>query len=270
MTHIYDALMDNLAALAVEAMHHPVVAVQSYWLVLMAQQESCAASLTLGTLLRQSREATTLPMPPWAQPLASQALGRLLRDGLWLESSGSLTLPQGGSGMDLEPYSQAAICWRTVYQPYIDEIRDQVCRLWQAAGHLYGPLAPDLAVLPEEVRRGVLLFETGFYFACHEYFETLWGRTDDVASAWYQGMIQIAVAMRHLESHNVRGAMLLVRYGLGRLQRYPAVYKGLNLAAWLERLETLLEQLETLSDPKAYQFDPRHVPHLLNLKMGGG
>ena len=59
-------------------------------------------------------------------------------------------------------------------------------------------------------------------------------------------------------------------YSSNPTQRYPAVYKGLELAAWLERLETLLEQLETLSDPKAYQFDSRHVPHLLNLKRCGG
>ena len=102
------------------------------------------------------------------------------------------------------------------------------------------PRLPDLAALPEEVRRGVVLFEAGLYFACHEYFETLWGRTGDAASDLYQGIIQIAVAMRHLESHNVRGAIILLRYGMGRLQRYPAVYQGLPLAAWLERLETLL------------------------------
>ena len=270
MTHIYDALMDNLAALAVEAVHHPVMAVQSYWLALMAQQDSSGSCLTLDTLLRQSREATTLPIPPWAQPLASQALGRLLRDGIWLETSVPLTLPQVCRCIDLESSSQAVLCWRTVYQPYVDEMRDQVCRLWQAACHLYGPDTPDLVVLPEEMRRGVILFETGFYFACHEYFETLWGRIEDIASDLYQGIIQVAVAMRHLESHNVRGAILLLRSGMGRLQCYPAVYKGLDLAIWLERLETLLEQLETLSNPQAYQFDPRHVPHLLNLKMCGG
>jgi hypothetical protein len=112
----------------------------------------------------------------------------------------------------------------------------------------------------------VVLFEAGLYFACHEYFETLWGRTEDVASDLYQGLIQIAVALRHLESHNVRGAILLLRYGMGRLQRYPAVYKGLSLAAWLERLETLLEYLETLPSPTAYQFDPRQVPRLVHLE----
>ena len=70
--------------------------------------------------------------------------------------------------------------------------------------------------------------------------------------------------MRHLESHNVLGAVLLFRYGMGRLQRYPAVYQGLPLAAWLERLETLRTYLETLPNSTTYQFDPRHVPRMLN------
>ena len=92
------------------------------------------------------------------------------------------------------------------------------------------------------------------------------GSTGDAASDLYQAIIHIAVAMRHLESHNVRGAVILLRYGMGRLQRYPAVYQGLSLASWLERLETLLKYLETLPSPPAYQFDPRHVPHILNRK----
>ncbi|HEY5864212.1 MAG TPA: hypothetical protein VI542_01455 [Candidatus Tectomicrobia bacterium] len=53
------------------------------------------------------------------------------------------------------------------------------------------------------------------------------------------------------------------RSGMGRLQRYPAVYRGLPLAAWLEGLEVLRQHLETLPGPTAYQFDPRHVPPLL-------
>jgi predicted metal-dependent hydrolase len=169
-------------------------------------------------------------------------------------------------GTDSTTQGQAVGRWKTAYQPYIDEIRDYVCRIWQAACYLYGPQAPDCAALPEEVRRGVVLFETGLYFACHEYFETLWGRAGDAASDLYQGIIQIAVAIRHLESHNVRGAIILLRYGMGRLQHYPAVYQGLPLAAWLERLERLLQYLETLPSPPAYQFDPRHVPYLFNRK----
>jgi hypothetical protein len=263
MTHAYDVLMDRLAALAVEAVCAPVMAVQSYWLILGVQQHIAGASLTFRGLLRQAQEATVLPMPHWAQPLATRALECLWRDGVWWEMAGSLALAQAGTGPHGPSHSQEVVHWKTAYQPYIDEIRDYAWHIWQAASRLYGPQEPDLAALPEEVRRGVVLFEAGLYFACHDYFETLWGRTGDAASDLYQGMIQIAVAMRHLESHNVRGAVTLLRYGIGRVQRYPAVYQGLPLAAWLERLETLLTSLEALPSPTAYQFDPRQVPHIL-------
>ena len=264
MKHAYDTLMDSLAALAVEAVCTPVTAVQSYWLILIAQQDIAGTALTPGILLRQAQEDPVLPMPRWAQPLASQALECLWREGVWWETAGSLALHQGCTSTDITSQSQTAMRWKTAYRPYLDEIRDYAYQIWQAACRLYGPQTPDLTALPEEVRRGVVLFEAGLYFACHEYFETLWGRTGDAASDLYQGIIQIAVAMRHLESHNVRGAVILLRYGMGRLQRYPAVYQGLPLAAWLERLETLHTHLETLSSPTTYQFDPRHVPHMLN------
>ena len=264
MTHAYDVLMDSLAALAVAAVCTPVTAVQSYWLILVAQQDISGSSLITGASLRQAQEETVLPMPRWAQPLASQALERLWREGVWWETAGSLALPQVCTGTRATSQSQVGGRWKTAYQPYIDEIRGYACHIWQAACRLYGPQTPDLTALPEEVRRGVVLFEAKLYFACHEYFETLWGRTDDAASDLYQGIIQIAVAMRHLESHNVRGAVILLRYGMGRLQRYPAVYQGLPLAAWRERLETLLMHLETLPSPTAYQFDARHVPYMLN------
>jgi hypothetical protein len=47
MIHAYDTLMDSLAALAVEAVCTPMTAVQSYWLILVAQQNISGASLTL-------------------------------------------------------------------------------------------------------------------------------------------------------------------------------------------------------------------------------
>ena len=120
MIHAYDTLMDSLAALAVEAVCTSVTAVQSYWLLLVAQQDIAGASLTLGVLLRQAQEETVLPMPYWAQPLAFQALERLWREGVWWETAGSLALPQVCTGTDVTSPSQALVRWKTAYQPYID------------------------------------------------------------------------------------------------------------------------------------------------------
>jgi hypothetical protein len=108
-----------------------------------------------------------------------------------------------------------------------------------------------------------VLFEAGFYFACHEYFEILWGRTEDVASDFYQGLIQVAVAMHHLQSHNVHGALKLLHHGMARLQPYPDVYQGLQLGVFLRQLASLQRDMAALSDATAYQFDPVQVPCLL-------
>ena len=123
---------------------------------------------------------------------------------------------------------------------------------------------------PEERRRlfheGIDLFNRGEHFEAHETWEEIWRSTTPEPRDLFQGLIQVAVAMRHLESHNIRGASILLRAGMGRLQRYPAVYKGLHLAAWLQRLETLLEYLDTLPSPTAYQFNPAQVPPLVSLE----
>jgi predicted metal-dependent hydrolase len=149
-----------------------------------------------------------------------------------------------------------------VYQSYVADLQEQTCRLWQATRRLYGVRSSALQKLPEEVARGAVLFDAGFYFACHEYFETLWGRTGDVASAFYQGLIQVAVAMRHLESHQVRGAVTLLHNGLERLWGYPPIYKGLTLGRFREEVASLLHNLQTLPDAARYQFDPNQVPRL--------
>jgi len=48
------------------------------------------------------------------------------------------------------------------------------------------------------------------------------------------------------------------------LQRYPAVYKGLALARWLQHLEALRVRLEAWPATVAYPFDLGQVPQLLD------
>jgi predicted metal-dependent hydrolase len=257
--------MDRLAGLAVRAVQCPDTAVQVYWLtcVCAAAAAESAAVLTLKALIQQALAASSLDS--WARPLAPRALVQLLRQGELLEGSwaGHLPARQEVTWEALRPWHRAVVQVPQMYQPYMAELCEQADRLWSTARRLYGPRLPELTAWPEEIWRGAVLFDAGFYFACHEYFETLWGRVEDAASDLYQGLIQIAVAMRHLESHNMRGAIILLQYGLGRLQRYPAVYKGLALAPFVEHLTVLLRHLQALPDLTAYQFDAAQVPRLL-------
>jgi hypothetical protein len=199
--------MDRLATLAVEAVQVPAAAVQVYWLCLASAmlQHEPSLRLPLEGLIQQALRARSVD--DWAHPLAPGALVQLLRAGDLLVGPDWLRLPQQQAVLwdDVVSYCGGVVSIPPAYFPYIAEIQAQTCRLWQAMRRLYGEQSGALPQVPEEVRRGAVLFDAGFYFACHEYFETLWGRTGDVASDFYQGLIQVAVAMHHLESHNVRG-----------------------------------------------------------------
>lgn len=253
--------MDCLAALTVEAVQDPTTAVQAYWLGLVCAMGP--APVTCGGLIERAQGDPGLP--DWARPRAPRALVQLLRAGVLLLAEPAAALPPAAAGTwpDLTASCAGAMLrLPQVSQSYAADFCEEVQRLWQAVCRLYGPRPPAWAACPEEILRGAVLFDAGLYFACHEYFETLWGRTEDAASDLFQGLIQVAVAMRHLESHNLRGAVRLLRTGMARLQRYPASYRGLDLESFRARLTGLLEYLHTF--PAAYQFEAARVPHLLD------
>lgn len=258
MSDPYDTLMDHLATLAVAAVQCPSTAVHAYWLMRFSHQEVQV------TCLPRDNDVEAQPnLPEWARPYALQALQHLLQQGLWCRpclpaTPGSTRRAESTAARHQPTWHWQPICWQ-----YLDEISDYTSRIWEAAHMVHAPRQTSVAALPEDVWRGAALFDAGLYFACHEYFETFWGRTADPASDFYQGLIQIAVAMQHLTSHNVRGAIILLRAGIGRLQGYPAIYKGLQVAVFLDQLAPLLHHLETYRSPIAYQFEARQVPRLL-------
>jgi len=244
----YDAVMDRLAALAVQAVHAPEVAVQAYWLggLCAALHDMPGRSLTLNQLRRWAEARA--PLPEWAQAYAGNSLTRLIDSGIWHQG-----IPADGWGVDGEIEMRLGPAIRL----YAADIREELQRLWQAVCWLYGVHPAVWQEVPEEMLRGAVLFEAGLFFACHEYFETLWGRTGDPASDFYQGLIQVAVAMRHLESHNRRGACILLQAGMGRLRRYPSVYKGLALEPFLAQLEQMQQDLSEASETWVWGGAPR-------------
>jgi uncharacterized protein len=265
MSQTYDALLDQLAALAVHAVQHVEMALHAYWLALSSTLWQEHSLVRLGTLLHTAQTGVTLPLAAWAMPYAPGALGSLLHQGVWYQSvvAGRLPHYQQHTWETLQHYAAVQLGCPPAPALYLPDVQQETRALWHAAERLYGPEAQIFTGIPREVVRGVVLFEAGLYFACHEYFELLWGRTDDTASNFYQGLIQVAVAMRHLESHNVRGAITLLHYGIRRFQPYPGMYKGLQLAVFVQRLHALLADLESLAEPTTYRFDAATIPPLV-------
>jgi uncharacterized protein len=100
--------------------------------------------------------------------------------------------------------------------------------------------------LPIEFWQGVEQFNRGEFYACHDTLEAIWIPAVGPEKSLYQGIIQIAVAIYHLDNLNWRGAVILMGEGLNRLRHYPDTYVGLDLGQFRQEVADLLETLQNL------------------------
>jgi len=118
---------------------------------------------------------------------------------------------------------------------------------------------------PEEFWLGVEQFNAGQFYACHDTLEALWIEATEPEKTLYQGILQIAVALYHLENSNLRGAMILLGEGTNRLRRLPDDNNyGINLRQLLIDSVNFLraiqqgkpEEVSTMTLPKIVRLNP--------------
>ena len=123
------------------------------------------------------------------------------------------------------------------------------------------PAEPELT--DDELRavaRGVMQFNHGLYFECHETLENVWLGLDGPERDFFQGLIQVSVGFHHLGRGNVAGARSTFTRALGRFEAYPGHYFGFDLAAERTRLQAVLaalagEGVAMPEQPPGWRFD---------------
>jgi hypothetical protein len=94
-------------------------------------------------------------------------------------------------------------------------------------------------------RRGVALFNGVRYWHAHEAWETLWRAAPDDERDFYQGLIQIAAGLLHLQRKNLRGARNKLAEGIERLRPYQPAYHGVFVNELIGEASRILEDLES-------------------------
>ncbi|MEH2124596.1 DUF309 domain-containing protein [Nostoc sp.] len=105
-------------------------------------------------------------------------------------------------------------------------------------------------IIPQEFWQGVEQFNSGEFYACHDTLEALWIEASEPEKSFYQGILQIAVALYHLENRNWRGAVILLGEGSNRLRRYPSSYGGVDVDELLSQSAALLTNLQQIGPDK--------------------
>jgi hypothetical protein len=104
------------------------------------------------------------------------------------------------------------------------------------------PIDPERA---EEIfRRGVALFNGVRYWHAHEAWEELWRAAPDEERDFYQGLIQVAAGLLHLQRRNARGARNKLREGLDKLRAYTPTHRGIFVNELIGKAERTLEDLD--------------------------
>lgn len=181
--------------------HRPVA-----WLLAYARLAPDGAEVPLADL---KREAAALGA---AGP---RALGRLEALGLLQREDGRIRLAPE-------------------YLPHRDYFARQVQRLAEAIRAL--DHAAD-GRPPSPLRAGIILFNAGLFFECHEFLEDVWRATSGPDRDFYHGIIQVAAAFYHFEKGNQHGAGTLLGKAMTKLDRYRPRHLGVNVDRLLADLQ---------------------------------
>jgi hypothetical protein len=103
--------------------------------------------------------------------------------------------------------------------------------------------------------QGVALFNAGEFYKQHDVFEKHWMEDGRPIRDLYQGVLQIGVALHHVETGNYRGAVKMLRRGLPRLRTLPPVCQTLDVAALRRQARAIHDELIMLGPDHLDQFD---------------
>lgn len=125
------------------------------------------------------------------------------------------------------------------------------------------PPQPD-PLEPEEVdlfQKGLSQFNAGDFFEAHETWEDLWRDASGDDRLFYQGLIQLAVTLVHVQQGNPRGVRNVWRSAQTKFAGLSAVYQGVDTPALLVAMENFLAPVLAM-DMQAFEPGKGRGQHL--------
>ncbi len=115
--------------------------------------------------------------------------------------------------------------------------------------------------LPPALRQGVEEFNRAHFFEAHETLEDLWRGTSGPLRLFYQGLIQLAVALYHLSNGNRRGALNLLAKGVDKLAAYQPVCQGIDVDTLCREARVWLDRVRQAGTAEV-TVDPEQLPRI--------
>ncbi|MBT1071567.1 DUF309 domain-containing protein [Pelotalea chapellei] len=115
---------------------------------------------------------------------------------------------------------------------------------------------------PGPLLRALGEFNRGEWFECHETLEDLWLGEQGELRDFYQGMLQIAVALHHWRNGNFGGSISLLEGGAGYLSRVNSTCQRIDVTALVESANRMREKLISLGPEHMADLPSELLPRL--------
>ena len=102
------------------------------------------------------------------------------------------------------------------------------------------------------LERGIVLFNRGEYFECHEVLEEAWTPERGERRLFLQSLIHVAVGFYHHTRGNPVGALRQLRKGLRKLAAYVPVCERVDTARLQREAMVVLASIESGATVSSY------------------
>lgn len=120
---------------------------------------------------------------------------------------------------------------------------------------------------PGQLLQGIREFNNQEWFECHETVEDLWiGESGEVRD-FYQGIIQVAVALHHWRNGNFGGAVSLLKGGAGYLRHVSGACQWVDVAALIADADRMRTVLEDLGRERMADLEPGLLPLIKTVSL---
>ncbi len=123
---------------------------------------------------------------------------------------------------------------------------------------------PDLSPCDEQpppgLLRGIEEFNQRQYFECHETIEAVWMAETRPIRLLYQGILQVGVALYHVQRDNWRGAMKVLARAIPKLTHFAPTCMGVDVDRLLADTCHVRQHLAQIGPERIGEFDSALVP----------
>ena len=110
---------------------------------------------------------------------------------------------------------------------------------------------------------GIEHFNRCDFFEAHEAWEDVWQEYQGPSRKFYQGLIQVAVALHHFGNGNIRGARKLYHSSRAYLEPYRPRHMGIDLEKLLAEFEGCFAEVLACSEEfPDIEVDPDRIPEI--------